>query len=176
MKGRVLLLAALIVAVALVGCNQLPQQAVPAAPAGEAVSGQAVATGSVRLFDTPQKDNLLYEIENNRVYQGPVSQGQTILFFDGTTIFRGANITGEKLFTVEGSRIFVGPNTTGPLAYTVENGRVFEGDTTGPVIYTIEGDRLFAGPNTTGEIVFQANKELSGNVQFLLPILAEQRF
>ncbi len=173
MKGRVILVAVLVVTIALVGCTA--QQA--AQPAGPAVGGQQVAAGSTRLYSDPQKSNLVYEIDaNGRVYQGTVQQGQTILFFDGTTIFRGANSTGEKLFTVEGDRIFVGGSSAGPIAYTVQNGRVFEGDEKGPVVYTIEGERMFAGPNTTGNIVFQANQDLAGNVQFLLPILADQRF
>lgn len=181
MQGREILLVVLVVAIALgsgliglyLGRTSVQQASVPS----QAVGGVDVATGGTRLFDTPQKTNLLYEIDNSgRVYQGSVSQGQTILFFDGVRIYRGANSTGEILFTIEGDRIFVGANTTGPLAYTVKDGRVFEGNETGPVIYTIEGDRLFAGPDTTGDIMFQANKELSGNIRFLLPVLADRRF
>lgn len=176
MSRKVVLLIILLTAIAVMSCNQLPTQVVPPAPAGEAVGGEEIASRSVRLFSDPQKINLAFEFENGRVYRGPVSRGQTILYFDGRRIFRGSNATGEILFTVSGNRIFVGPNTTGALAYTVANGRVYEGSRTGPIVYTIEGDRLFRGPNTTGDIVLQANRELSGNVRFLLPILADQRF
>ncbi|MFQ5593954.1 MAG: hypothetical protein ACE5HA_07365 [Anaerolineae bacterium] len=177
MKGRNILSGLiLLVAVALMGCSQLPTQLVPAAPAGQSVQGEEVARSGVRLFSDPQKTNLAFEIQNGRVYQGSVSQGQTILFFNGQRVYRGANTTGEILFTVSGNRIFVGANTTGPIAYTVQNGRVFEGTDKGPIIYTIRGDRLFQGPNTTGAIVFEANANLTGTIQFLLPILADRRF
>ncbi len=173
MKARVILFAMLVVALVLVGCAQ----AQPAQQGQAPVQGEAVAAGTTRLFSDPQKSNLAYEIDSNgRVYQGTVQQGQAILFFDGKTVFRGANSTGEKLFTVSGNRIYVGGSTNGPVAYTVQNGRVYEGTEKGPVIYTIEGERMFQGANTTGDIVFQANKALTGNVQFLLPILADQRF
>jgi len=111
----------------------------------------------------------LYAIESGRVYW----QGETILFFNGRRVFRGANATGRILFTVENGRIFAGENAAGSLAYTVANGRVYKGDKIGPVIYTIQGERVFRGANTTGKIVLQANRELAGNVQFLLPILAD---
>ncbi len=177
MKGRNILLAlVLLVAVAVVGCSQLPTQLVPPAPAGQAVEGQEVARSSVRLFSDSRKVNLAFEIENGRIYQGTVSRGQTVLFFNGRRVYRGANTTGEILFTVSGKRVFAGPNTTGPIAYTVENGRVFEGTDKGPIIYTIRGDRMYRGPNTTGPIVFEANRNLTGSIQFLLPILADRRF
>lgn len=175
-KGHIVLLIVLATAIALVGCNALPEEMVPASSAGPAIEGQPIAAAAVRLYDTPQKSNLLYEIQGNRVYSGAVSQGQTILYFDGRRIFRGANTTGEILFTVSGNRIFVGPNTTGPLAYTVSNGRVYEGSENGPVLYTIQGERVFRGANTTGDIVFQANVPLTGSVQFLIPVLADRRF
>jgi hypothetical protein len=182
MKSREILLVVLVVAIALVsgliglwlGRSQAQQAMM--APSGPAVSGQEVASAKVRLFGDPQKQNLLYEIDMGRVYQGTVQQGQAILFFDGQRVYRGANTTGEILFTVEGDRIFAGPNTTAPLAYTVNNNRVFEGNSKGPIIYTIEGDRVYRGPNPTGEIVFDSNVNLDGNVRFLLPILADQAF
>jgi hypothetical protein len=149
---------------------------VPAMPAGETIQGQEVAGGSVRLFSDPQQTNLAFEVQNGRVYQGSVSQGQTVLFFDGQRVYRGANSTGEILFNVVGERIFVGPNATGPIAYTVENGRVFEGTDKGPIIYNIDRDRLYRGANPTGAIVFESNANLSGAIQFLLPILADRRF
>ncbi|MFQ5854958.1 MAG: hypothetical protein ACE5LU_04860 [Anaerolineae bacterium] len=174
MKARVILLAVLVVAITLVGCVQ-PQPA--AQKEGGAVGGEPVAAGTTRLFSDPQKSNLVYEIEpSGKVFQGSVSQGQTILFFDGRTIFRGASSSGEKLFAVDGARIFVGGSTSGPLAYTVQDGRIFEGSDTGPIIYNWQGERLFQGANPTGDIVFQANRNLEGNVLFLLPILADQRF
>ncbi len=182
MRSREILLVVLVVAIALgsgliglyLGRSSVQQAA---APTGPSVGGAPVAAGTTRLYSDPQKSNLAYEIDSNgRVYQGTVQQGQAILFFDGKTVFRGANSTGEKLFTVSGNRIYVGGSTNGPVAYTVQNGRVYEGTEKGPVIYTIEGERMFQGANTTGDIVFQANKALTGNVQFLLPILADRRF
>lgn len=166
----------LLLVVALMGCSQLPTQLVPPAPAGEAVQGQTVAGHSIRLFSDTRKTDLAYEVQNGRVYQGAVSRGQTILFFNGQRVYRGGNTTGEILFTVSGNRIFVGANTTGPIAYTVQNGRVYEGTDKGPIVYTIEGERLFQGRNTTGSIVFQASSALTGDIQFLLPILADRRF
>lgn len=182
MRSREILLVVLVVAIALISglvglilgrSSVQPQQAAAPVTVG---GGVQVASGTTRLFSDPQKSNLAFEIEAGRVYQGAVQQGQTILFFDGTTIFRGASSAGEKLFTISGDRVFVGGNTNGPIAYTVARGRVFEGTDKGPIIYTIEGERMFAGANTTGNIVFQANQQLSGNIQFLLPVLADRRF
>ncbi|RME46823.1 MAG: hypothetical protein D6791_07330 [Chloroflexi bacterium] len=173
------MLAILVLSIVVVGYSQLPMQAVPSAvqPAAEqAIQGQEVGRRSVRLFSDPRKSHLAFEVENGRVYLGPVSRGQTILFFDGRRVFRGANRKGEILFTVSGNRIYAGPNTTGPIAYTVRNGRVFEGTERGPIVYNIRGDRLFRGPNATGRIVFEGNSRLSGSIQFLLPILADRRF
>lgn len=181
-KTRVVLLIGLISVIALgsalvgvwVGRSGAAQTAM--INEGSPVVGQPVGGGSTRLFSDPRKTNLVFEVESGRVYRGPVSQGQTILFFDGRRIYRGANTTGEILFAVSGGRIFVGPNTTGPIAYTVRNGRIFEGTEKGPIAYTVRGDRLFRGSNATGPIVFEANRSLSGSIQFLLPILADRRF
>lgn len=183
MKGReVLLVVLLMVTIVLggglvglwLGRSTAPETAMTIE--GPTVDGQEVGRRSIRLFADPRRSNLAYEIQGSRVYRGAVYRGQRILYFNGRRIYRGANPTGEILFTVIGNRIYVGPNATGALAYTVANGRVWEGSQTGPIIYTIQGERLYQGPNTTGNIVFQANRPLSGDVQFLLPILADKRF
>jgi hypothetical protein len=183
MKGREILLVILVVSIALgsgliglyLGRSSARQEAMAT---GQTVGGQAVATGTTRLYDDANKSNLQYEIDSNgRVYMGTVQQGQTILFFDGSTIFRGANSTGEKLFTVGGDTLFVGGNTNGPAAYTVKNSKVYEGQgTQGAILYNVDGERLRLGANATGDLVFQANKDLAGDVLFLLPVLADQRF
>jgi hypothetical protein len=94
MKSREILLVVLIVAIALgsgliglyLGRSSVQQAAAP--PAEQAIEpGEPVAAGKVRLFGDAQKTNLAFEIENNRVYQGTVSQGQPVLFFNGTTVF-----------------------------------------------------------------------------------------
>ncbi len=176
MKTRVVLFSVLVLVLALAAC--VPAQQQPVSQSQEApVEGQAVAAGETRLFSDAGRQNLAYEIEaDGKVYPGPSQSTDAILFFDGKTIFRGASATGEKLFTVEGNSIFVGASTTGPRAYTVENGKIFEGSTTGPILYNVSGDKLYQGASPTGDLVFQANQPLTGDVQFLLPILAEQRF
>lgn len=187
MKSREILLVVLVVAIALgsgliglyLGRSSVQQQAAAPAPDQEAIQeGSAVSAGTTRLFKDAQKTDLAYEIENNRVYQGTVSQGQSVLYFNGTTIFRGANEAGEKLFTVSGDRIFPGPQAGGQPAYTITNNRVREGDENGRILYTIDGERMFLGPNADpSQIVFASNTDLTqGNVKYLLPILADQRF
>jgi hypothetical protein len=162
----------LVIAVVAVGC------VAPAAPqTGVSVSGQAVATGTTRLYSDANMANLAFEIDGSRIYQGTVQQGQAILFFDGTTVFRGANSTGEKLFTVDNDKIYVGGSTAGPVAYTLDGEKVYEGSgTQGTILYNIDSERLFKGASTTGEVVFQGNKDLAGDVVPLLPILADERF
>ncbi len=183
MKSREILLVVLVVAIALgsgliglyLGRSSVQQAAAPGTTAP--VEGQTVSVAANRLFSEAGKQNLAYEIQaDGRVYPGPSQSTDAILFFDGQSIYRGASATGEKLFTVEGNSIFVGASTTGPRAYTVENGKIYEGSTTGPVLYNIAGDKLYQGASTTGDLVFQANQPLTGDVQFLLPILAEERF
>ncbi|MFQ5342063.1 MAG: hypothetical protein ACE5F6_11015 [Anaerolineae bacterium] len=174
MKARVILVAVLVVAVALVGCTQAQK-----APESAKVSGSSVSAGQTRLWTDAQKsgDPTFTVDSNGKVYQGTVQTGQAILFFDGSTVFRGANSTGEKLFTVGGETIFVGGNTNGPAAYTVTGNKVYEGKgTQGAILYNIDGERLREGANATGSLVFQANTNLTGSVQFLLPILADRRF
>jgi len=180
MKGRkvlwIVLVLASIALLGLAGCQG--QQAAAPKTSEQAVSGQSVSFGNVRLFSDPQKSNLVYEIDGNRVYQGTVQQGKTILFSDGKRVYRGANTTGEILFTIDGGRIFAGANTSAPLVYTVKNNRVYKGNEKGPILYSFDNDRMFKGPNTTGDIVFQANQGLTGNaeLQALLTVLAEQAF
>jgi len=184
MRSREILLVVLVVAIALgsgliglyLGRNSAQQAAAPAVTVGGA---QSVSAGQVRLWTDAQKsgDPTFTVDSNGRVYQGTVQTGQAILFFDGSTVFRGANSTGEKLFTVGGETIFVGGNTNGPAAYTVTGNKVYEGKgTQGAILYNIDGERLREGANATGSLVFQANTALSGNAQFLLPILADRRF
>jgi hypothetical protein len=44
-------------------------------------------------------------------------------------------------------------------------------------VYVIQGDRFFQGATADGsQVVFAANTDLTGSVQFLLPILATQRY
>ncbi|MFQ5594414.1 MAG: hypothetical protein ACE5HA_09715 [Anaerolineae bacterium] len=181
MKSRNILLAilmfAIILGTGLVGLSYEHNRSseVAALPAS-AIVGEEVGRSRIRLFADPRKSTLLYEIDGARVYRGTRSRGRSILYFDGRRIFRGANRTGDILYTVSGNRIYAGPNTTGRLVYTISRGRVFRGHTNGSILYTIRGDRLFRGPNTRGRIVFEANRNLTGSVQFLLPILAEQNF
>ncbi|MFQ5859084.1 MAG: hypothetical protein ACE5LU_26090 [Anaerolineae bacterium] len=183
MKSRDILFISLVVAIALggalVGLWIGRSGAVQTAMVVESptVVGEEAAVRRTRLFRGPNATgDLMYEVDGSRVYVGARSRGQTILFFDGRRIYRGANRTGEILFTVSGERIFVGPNTKGSIAYTVKNGRVFEGVDKGPIIYTIRGSRMFRGPNATGAIVMNANTNLVGSIQYLLPILADRRF
>ena len=184
MRSREILLVVLVVAIALgsgliglyLGRNSAQQAAAPAVTVGGA---QSVSAGQVRLWTNAQKTGEpAFTVDSNgRVYQGTVQTGQAILFFDGTTVFRGASSTGERIFTVSGETIYVGGNTNGPAAYTVSGDRIYEGKgTQGAVLYNINGERLREGPNTNGNLVFQANANLSGNVRFLLPILADRRF
>ncbi len=185
MKGREVILVVLVVAIALgsgliglyLGRSSVQTQI--AASGGPVGGGQQVAAGSIRLWDNPQMTgDVKFEIEaNGRVYQGTVQTGQPILFFDGTTIYRGPNNTGEKLFTVEGNVIHVGGSSSGPAAYTIENNKIYEGQgTQGAILYNIDGSRMYEGANPTGNLVFQANQELTGDVVFILPILADQRY
>lgn len=180
MKGHKVVFVAVLIVLTVAGCARLPREAVPATPSepGPLVSGTEVAITSERLqlFEDPQRSRLVYVVDGSRVYQGPVSQGQILLFFDGRRLYRGANTRGEILFTVDDQRVFVGSNTTGPPAYSVANGRVHQGSETGPVIYTIESQRVFRGSGANGKIVFQSDAELSDSVQFLLPILADRTF
>ena len=175
MRNRVVLLSVLVVVMALAGCAPIETQQLQ--PQGEAVTGADVAAGETRLFSDAQKTNLAYTFEGQRVYQGSVSQNNVILFFDGNRIFRGANATGEVLFTVRNGAIFEGAQASGEPVWTVENDRIHEGRANGPVVFSIEGDRLFQGPQANpANIVFASNADLTGNVQFLLPVLATQRF
>lgn len=173
---RFVLVAGLLVAVAIVGCSQLPTTMIPSGGEGELVVGEPVALETVRLYEGTGPSNIAYEFEAGRVYEGTVNQGQAVLFFDGDRIYRGNNQTGEILFNRDGNRLFVGANTSGAIAYTFEGDRIFEGTSQGQILYTVEGDRMFAGPNTTGSVVFEAAQPLTGDVVFLLPILAEQRY
>lgn len=176
-RGTVLSFVVLLVAIALIGCSQLPGQMVPPTPAGEPVEGEAVGFGfgdSIRLFTDPQTRNLAFEIEGGRVYAGTVQQGQIILYFSSRRIFAGPNATADILYTIEGNRLVEGAHPFGDIAYTIESDRVFEGTPRGDILYSIENDRMFGGPSPAGPIVFQANRPLTGNVRFLLPILAEQ--
>ncbi len=175
MKKRVILFSVLVVALALAAC--VPAEA-PAQPQGEAVSGAEVAAGETRLFSDAQKTNLAYSIQGQRVYQGAVSQNQVILFFNGTTVFRGANESGEKLFTVKDGAIYEGAQASGAPVWTIADGRIHEGTANGPTVYTLEGERLFQGPQANpSKIVFASNADLTtGDVQFVLPILATQRY
>jgi len=183
MRSREILLVVLVVAIALgsgliglyLGRSSVQQAAAPAV----SVTGASVSAGQVRLWTNAQKSgDPTFTIDSTgKVYQGTVQTGQAILFFDGTTIFRGASSTGEKLFTVSGDTIYTGGSTNGPAAYTVTGNKVYEGKgTQGTILYNIDGERLRAGANTTGNLVFQANKALTGNVLFLLPVLADHRF
>ena len=185
MKGREVLLVVLVVAIALgsgliglyLGRSSVQSQlAASESPVG---GGQQVAAVNVRLWDNPQMTGAVkFEIESSgRVYQGTAQTGTPILFFDGTKIYRGASSTGEILFTVEGNVIHVGASSGGPAAYTIESGKVYEGQgTQGSILYNIEGNRMYEGATPTGNLVFQSNQELTGNVQFLLPILADGRY
>ena len=130
---------------------------------------------SIRLYADLQMTHLLYEFTDGRVLNGSV--GDSVLFFDGTTVFfPGPNATGEGLFTVGGDHIFVGSSTNGPVAYTIRDNHVFKGMGTGPIIYTIQGARMFTGASAAGKLVFQADRNLEANdVRFLLPILADWR-
>ena len=181
MRARSIFVAVLLVSIAVgtglasVWYNHNRTSEAAALPA-PAIIGEEVGHSRIRLFGDTRKSTLLYEIDGARVYRGTRSRGRAVLYFDGRRIFRGANRTGDILYTVSGNRIYAGPNTTGRLAYTISRGRVFRGHTNGPILYTIRGDRLFRGPNATGRIVFEANRNLTGSVQFLLPILAQQRF
>jgi hypothetical protein len=175
MKSRVILFSVLVFVIALAGCA--PAAAPQQSSSQPVAAGENVSAAKTRLFSDAQKTNLAYEIENDRVYQGTVSQGEAVLYFDGNTIFRGPNNNGEKLFTVDGNSIFAGAQAGGNPVWTIQNGRVHEGRGNGPTVYTIEGDRMFQGATTDpSNIVFAANANLAGNVQFLLPVLAEQRY
>ncbi|MBS1251357.1 MAG: hypothetical protein MAG451_00390 [Anaerolineales bacterium] len=184
MKSREILLVVLVVAIALgsgliglyLGRSSVQQAAAPSAE--QAIElGEPVAAGKVRLFGNAQKTNLAFEIENNRVYQGTVSQGQPVLFFNNTTVFRGANESGEKLFTVKDGAIYEGAQASGAPVWTIDGERVHEGTANGPTVYVIQGDRFFQGATADGsQVVFAANTDLTGSVRFLLPILATQRY
>jgi hypothetical protein len=173
---KIVLFVVLVSAMALTACAGQSMVRMPDPPAGPAIQGEDVAAGRTRLYSDPQQRNLVFEIDNGRVYQGTRQEGQAVLFFNGSRIFRGANTTGEILFNVQGERIFVGPNATGPLAYTVRGGRVYEGNDRGPIIYTISDTRGYGGANTTGNVVFESNIDLSGDILFLIPILGDRRF
>lgn len=184
MKSREIMLVVLVVAIALgsgliglyLGRSSVQQAAAPVSEQAVA-GGEPVAAGETRLFADAQKTNLAYAIQGQRVYQGSVSQNQVVLYFNGTTVFRGASESGEKLYTVKNGGIYEGAQASGEPVWTIENGRIHEGRANGPTVYTIEGDRLFQGPQANpSQIVFASNTDLTGNVQFLLPILATQRF
>ena len=132
-------------------------------------------SASIRLYADRQMTQLLYEFTDGRVLNGSV--GDSVLFFDGTTVFfPGPNATGEGLFTVGGDHVFVGSSANGPVAYTIRDNHVFEGMDTGAIIYTIQGDRMFTGASPAGRLVFQADRNLeTSDVRFLLPILADWR-
>jgi hypothetical protein len=180
MKGREVLLVVLVVAIALgsgligliLGRSAVaPESAAP----GATVGGQAVATGTTRLREDTAGP-VLFEIDGKRVYQGTVSEGNVILFYESGVIYQGANATGEALFTVDGNQMFVGKGTEGPKAYFVDADRIHEGDSTGTIVYRIDGERMREGATLSGDIVFQANKDLTGDVRFILPVLADGRF
>lgn len=171
MRARVILVAVLVVTVALVGCTQ----AAPAQkPAEVQVGGAEVSLSPARIFNEGQK-TLLFTVEaSGKIYQGSTQQGQAVLTFEGGKIYRGASSAGELLFTLDGSKLKVGAN--GPTAYTFESGfKVREGDN-GAVVYTISNNRMFAGSGTSGAIVFDANTSLENDIQYVLPVLADQRF
>jgi hypothetical protein len=35
---------------------------------------------------------------------------------------------------------------------------------------------MFVGANTSGDVAFAANQDLTGNIQFVLPVLADVRY
>jgi hypothetical protein len=184
MKGREVLLVVLVVAIALgsgliglvLGRSSVGTES---APTGQTVTGAEVASGTTRLWTTANKTgDVAYEIDSlgggeARIYQGTVSNGQTILFFDGDTFYAGANANGEPLYTVDGNQIYVGASTNGPLfAFVADDGRVHEGDSTGDIIARIDGERFREGATLSGDIVYAGNKNLNqGVVRFVLPIL-----
>lgn len=161
----------------LVGCSQLPTQIVP--PAQDPIAGQETShRGRLRLFSDPQGRELAYTILGGRVFDETVT-GDILLSFSGRRVYAGPSPVSPPVYTIRGDRMFEGPNITGDLAYTFrrvgDKTRVFEGSVTGNILYTIWRNRMFEGPNTTGDIVFHASDDLTGNVKFILPILAQIR-
>ena len=171
MNVRIILLVTLIAITGLVGCSQEP-----AAPAvSEAVSGQSVSAGSLRIEDA--NNTILFTVDGDRVYQGSVQDGQIVISYDGDTIRRGGSPTGEELFTVDGDRVHVGASTDGPIAYTIDaDGKVHEGDGQGAIIYTIEDNRVFEGSGSAGAILFDANEDFGADLFPILPVLLDKRF
>ena len=172
MKGRTILLVALIVVIGLVGCSQEPALA---PTSGEAAGGQSVSNGTLRIED--DNNTVLFTIDGERIYRGTVQDGHVDISFDGDTMRRGASSTGEELFTVDDDHVFTGPSTNGPIAYTIDtDGKVHEGDGQGVIIYTIAGSRVFVGSGTDGPIAFDANADFDTEIYPVLPVLLDQRF
>jgi len=89
------------------------------------------------VFEGAFSKNLVYRVENNKIYRGMSRQFEYEI--KGDKICKA--LSNKWLYRIENNRIYEGSNRTAAL-YRIENGKIYEGDFSPKVVYRISASRF----------------------------------